>query len=300
MVIVVHGSAGRSSASSWSVTSTTSSCSRQRSSSSCSARPTAWPRRALVPTVVNDDSELVNANSRLSLLSGVMGLAVGLPAAGIVKLLGPEAALVLAAIMSGTASALATRLAPAVVAPEPVDPVGAGRTAGTGHRARRRKRWDCCAASSAFSRSCSRSTSRAVAATPRCPSVWRSGRAAGESGNFPTVAGHPGTKPEWQFGVVLVASVAGALIGAAAAPRVRRMFSEERILIAVLIMTAVGAVACALQGGVLGAAGWRADSSASPRARDGWRSTRSCSATRPTRTSADRSRASRRASSCCG
>src|SRR4051794_41567116 len=47
-------------------------------------------KAALVPTVVSDESELVKVNSRLSLLSGVIGLAVGAPAAGLVKLFGPE------------------------------------------------------------------------------------------------------------------------------------------------------------------------------------------------------------------
>ena len=55
-------------------------------------------KAALVPTVVGDDAELVKANSRLSLLSGIVGLVVGAPAALVVKFIGPEAALVCAAI----------------------------------------------------------------------------------------------------------------------------------------------------------------------------------------------------------
>src|SRR5581483_11180291 len=73
-------------------------------------------KAALVPTVVNDESELVRANSRLSLVSGVVGLVAGLPAAGLVKFIGPEAALVCAALTAGTASALAMRLAHAAEA----------------------------------------------------------------------------------------------------------------------------------------------------------------------------------------
>jgi len=59
-------------------------------------------KAALVPTVVTDEGELVRANSRLSLLSGVVGLVVGAPAAGLVKLLGPESALILAVITSSS------------------------------------------------------------------------------------------------------------------------------------------------------------------------------------------------------
>ena len=211
-------------------------------------------KAALVPTVVNDDSELVKANARLSLLSGVMGLAVGLPAAGLVRLLGPESALVLAAITSGTASALATRLAPAVVAPEPVDPVEQVELRGPGivHASEAMGLLRGIVGFLTFLLAFDLKGGGSDAPVP-IGLAW--GRAARELGNFPTVAGHPGTKPEWQFGVVLAASVAGALLGAAVAPRVRQMFSEERILIAVLIMTAIGGLACALQGGVLGAAG---------------------------------------------
>src|SRR4051794_37896494 len=47
-------------------------------------------KSALVPTVVDSDHELVKANSRLSLLSGIIGVGVGAIAAGIAKVLGSE------------------------------------------------------------------------------------------------------------------------------------------------------------------------------------------------------------------
>jgi hypothetical protein len=50
---------------------------------------------------------------------------------------------------------------------------------------------------------------------------------------------------------VLVASVAGALFGAVMAPRLRLIFSEERILVGTLGLVAAGGLACALQGGLL-------------------------------------------------
>jgi hypothetical protein len=55
--------------------------------------------------------------------------------------------------------------------------------------------------------------------------------------------------------VVLVASIAGALLGAVVAPRLRQLFTEERMLVGVLVLVAGGGLACALQGGLLGSAG---------------------------------------------
>jgi hypothetical protein len=52
-----------------------------------------------------------------------------------------------------------------------------------------------------------------------------------------------------------VASVAGALLGAVVAPRLRQFVTEERILVATLLLVAGGGLACAVQGGLLGSVG---------------------------------------------
>ena len=114
-------------------------------------------KAALVPTVVDDDSELVRANSRLSLISGIVGLVVGAPAALIVKFIGPEAALVCAAITSATAAVLATRLSAAAVAPTSRRTPRRKSSSAARASCTRQRRWGCSAASSASSRSCSRS-----------------------------------------------------------------------------------------------------------------------------------------------
>ena len=81
------------------------------------------------------------------------------------------------------------------------------------------------------------------------------GRAVRHAAGFEDVGtGHPATAPTWHFGAVLVASVAGALLGALIAPRLRQIVSEERILVSALLATAAVAVGCALQGGLLGSA----------------------------------------------
>src|SRR5205823_4148369 len=67
-------------------------------------------KSSLVPTVVADDAGLVEANSRLSLLSGVVGVVAVGPGALIMKIFGPEWALVMAMITSAGASLMATQL----------------------------------------------------------------------------------------------------------------------------------------------------------------------------------------------
>ncbi|MEY2424391.1 MAG: hypothetical protein QOI95_4458 [Acidimicrobiaceae bacterium] len=212
-------------------------------------------KAALVPTVVTDESELVRANSRLSLLSGIIGLAVGAPAAGLVKLFGPESALVLAAIASGTASALATRLAPAAVAPEPAGTAEETELRGAGivHAAEAMGLLRGIVGFLTFLLAFDLKGGGNDAPVPVGLAV---GRAVRHVAGFPSAGtGHPTTAPAWHFGAVLVASVAGALLGAVVAPRLRQIFSEERMLVGVLVLVAGGGLACALQGGLLGSAG---------------------------------------------
>lgn len=212
-------------------------------------------KAALVPTVVTDESELVRANSRLSLLSGVVGLVVGGPAAGIVKLLGPESTLLLAALTSGTAAALATRLTPAAVAPEPAGTVEQVELRGAGivHASEAMGLLRGIVGFLTFLLAFDLKGGGNDAPVPVGLAMGRAAR--GLAGFSTEGTGRPATAPAWHFGAVLVASVAGALLGAVLAPRLRQLFSEERILVGVLVGTAVGGLGCALQGGLLGAAG---------------------------------------------
>jgi hypothetical protein len=74
-------------------------------------------KSALVPTVVDNDSELVDANSKLGLLSGIVGFSAAIPAA-LIQLVSPGAALVLsvmffvAAVLSALQLPKSTRSAP--------------------------------------------------------------------------------------------------------------------------------------------------------------------------------------------
>jgi len=211
-------------------------------------------RAALVPTVVDDQTELVRVNSRLSLLAGIMSLVAGGPAALLVKFGGPEYALVCAALTAGAAAALATRLSPAIVAPEPPgnEEEMELRGAGIVHAAEAMGLLRGVVGFLTFLLAFDLKGGGNDAPVPVGLSIGRAVRAAA---HFPAVGtGHPPTAPAWHFGAVLVASVAGTLLGALVAPRLRRVVSEERILVSLLVVVAVAAAACALQGGLLGSA----------------------------------------------
>jgi hypothetical protein len=80
-------------------------------------------------------------------------------------------------------------------------------------------------------------------------------RAVREARNVPVESlGGQGHHPAWHFGIVLGCSVAGSLLGAVVAPRLRKAISEERILTGALVATVGAALAAALRGGLLGAA----------------------------------------------
>jgi hypothetical protein len=66
------------------------------------------------------------------------------------------------------------------------------------------------------------------------------------------IVGDPGA-PAWHFGAVVVAAGAGALLGARLAPQLRRRVPEEKILLGVFAATAAAGIASAFVGGITGA-----------------------------------------------
>ena len=67
-------------------------------------------RSALVPALIDDESELVRANSRLALISGIMAAVGGAPAFGIQELFGAEWSLLLAVVVFVVAMAYSTKI----------------------------------------------------------------------------------------------------------------------------------------------------------------------------------------------
>ncbi len=67
-------------------------------------------KSALVPTLVKDDAELVNANSRLALVSVIAAAVGGLPAAAVYHLFGADWSLRLGAVVFAIAAVLALQI----------------------------------------------------------------------------------------------------------------------------------------------------------------------------------------------
>jgi hypothetical protein len=180
-------------------------------------------RSALVPTVVRSDAELVEANSKLTLLSGVMSFVGVIPAGILLKSFGAEWSLGLAMVTFFVAAVVAFRIPATRVASAPAD-----------------------------------QTERIEL---RSSGIVMAGSAMG------LLRGIVGfltlllafdfrgeDVPKWHFGVVLGASVLSGLVGAAIAPRIRRIMSEENLLTSSLALVVLSAMAAIVLGGVLGAA----------------------------------------------
>ncbi|MHB8669334.1 MAG: MFS transporter [Acidimicrobiales bacterium] len=192
-------------------------------------------KSALVPSVVHDDRELVEANSRLGIIAVLAGLVAAAPGAALLHL--PEVGggpLVLsaAAVVFGAMAIAAARLDPAGPEPNEIAPPEQGPAA--------------------------RSGSGSARAQLRVPSVVMAAGAMavlrGVVGFFTFLVafgfrrGHEGTLA---FGLVLGAGMVGSFLGALLAPKLRRRATEESMLIgSLLLLAAVGLVAARLGGSV--------------------------------------------------
>jgi MFS family permease len=78
-------------------------------------------KSSLVPSLVDDEGELVRANSRLALISVIATAVGGAPAFGIQQLLGSDWSLILAMAVFGTAAAFAMKIPRVALAPRPVE-----------------------------------------------------------------------------------------------------------------------------------------------------------------------------------
>jgi hypothetical protein len=127
-------------------------------------------RSSLVPAVVESDEELVEANSKLQLLSGIMGFVGAAPAALMFKIFGdnPSAPLAMAVLGFAVCAGLALRIPKVAVAP-PRPPRRRRPSCGAWACCWPPAAWACCGASSASSPCTSPSTSA------RRRSWWRSG-----------------------------------------------------------------------------------------------------------------------------
>jgi hypothetical protein len=182
----------------------------------------AVSKSALVPSVVRSERELVEANSKLGLISGLTGVVAVIPAALLQLLFGTPATLAYGAVIFVAAFFAATRLPREVV-------VVAGTRAG----------------------------SRGGRVPPLPPALMRAARVMTL---LRCLVGFmlfhlafwfrsQGVATVW-FGVAVGLASVGTMIGNALAPRVRRAIREEHMLVAALVLPAAGGLLGAAVGGL--------------------------------------------------
>jgi hypothetical protein len=177
----------------------------------------AVSRSALVPTVVRDDAELVEANSKLQLLSGLAVPLVGIPAGVAFAIGGSEGILVLAVLVYLAATFAGLRIPATQVAAAPATAAEAAELHSAGIRL----------AASAM------------------------GLVRGIVGFLTFLMLFDlRDDPTWQMGAVLLLTGVGALVGSALAPAVRRGMVEERMLIVALSVGVAGGLTAAWWGGL--------------------------------------------------
>jgi MFS family permease len=167
-------------------------------------------RVSLVPGLVRDEHQLVEANSKLTLISSLMGFVAAVPGVALLQL-GPEWVLGLAAAVFVATTLAAYRIPPTRVAPEAPGPEERAELRGAG-----------------------------ILLAASAMAVLRG--LVGFLVFLLAFAVRGEGAPAWWFGVIVGASAVGAVIGAAGAPRLRRSITEERILLASLAVVAAAAV----------------------------------------------------------
>lgn len=177
-------------------------------------------KSALVPSVVRNEADLVEANSKLGLISGVFGF-VGAAVAGLAKVIsGPEGALIVGGALFVGAFFFASRLPSEVVAAkkasleERVELTAAGITLAASAMALLRASVGFCFFLLAF---------------------WLRTKQAGTM----------------LVGAAIAMVTVGVMIGNAVAPLIRKSAHEERMFIGGLGITAIGGIGAALFGGVV-------------------------------------------------
>ncbi len=174
-------------------------------------------RSAVVPTVVRTDAELVEANSKLQLLSGLAVPLVAAPAGLAFVIGGSEGVLILAVAVYAAATAAATRIPATQVAATPASEAEAAELRGIG----------VLLAASAM------------------------GLVRGVVGFLTFLLLFDlRDNPTWHLGAVLAVTGAGALLGSAVAPALRRSFTEERMIMAVLAVAVAAGLVSAWVGGL--------------------------------------------------
>ncbi len=174
-------------------------------------------KSALVPTTVRNDAELVEANSKLSLIGGLSVAAAAIPGGIFWKLGGSDWVVGFAALIFAIGAVVSMRVPSTAVAEDPADDAERAELRGIG----------ILLAASAM------------------------GLLRGIVGFLAfLLAFNFKGDGVWKLVVVAIVAQVGFLVGAAAAPRLRRLAEEEHILIGVLLTLVVTSIGAAFTGGL--------------------------------------------------
>lgn len=179
-------------------------------------------KSSLVPAAVDHPDELVEANSKLAIGSVVVAFVAAVPGIAVLRLAGPEWVLRMAAVVFVLTAVAGARVVDAVRNEEREGATEGGRLASAVTVA---------AVAMALLRAVTGFLTFLIAFAFRRADV-----------------------PSWQFGVVLAASMAGSLGGAALAPKLRGRVPEERMLAGSLLIVTVAGLALSQSAGVAPAA----------------------------------------------
>ena len=179
-------------------------------------------KSALVPAVVPDSEKLVEANSRLTLVSVFASILGGLPAAGLVAVVDAGASLFVGSIVFIVAGFLSMRIPNAQREAVPETP---------------EERSELAAPSIVFA-------GTAMSVMRGC---------VGFLTFLLAFLLKKGDQPPWVFGLVIVASAVGGFVGVVMTPPLRRRLNEETILASALLVSSFVALLCARDGGRIGA-----------------------------------------------
>lgn len=210
-------------------------------------------KSATVPSTVKTDEELVEANSKLSLLSGISGAIAVVPGGLALWLGGSQWVAGLAALAFAAATVVGLKLPSSVVAEEPADEAERAELRGGGILL--------AASAMGLLRGLVGFLTFLVAfelrGTHEQPFVGEYGSQVGSRtrellGEAATTisTGHP----TWHFGVAAAMAGIGAPLGAIITPRLRRTVPEELILVSALVLVVISGTLASLYGGLFGAA----------------------------------------------
>jgi Major Facilitator Superfamily len=206
-------------------------------------------RNSIIPSVVTRSTELVRANSKLSMLAGIAGALIAIPG-GVLSLLGPGWVALLACIVFGASAWCASKLivaeTPFVGEPEPADlpeieRSSSSRSSSTSSRTSRENR---------------RQSKHSFVTTLRLAGLVMSGQRA-QIGLITFLVAFTMKRenaPTWWLGIAVTSGVLGGLLGSVIAPKLRGRVDEMTMLLGGVGFTAAVCLIAALRSSRLAAA----------------------------------------------